>query len=143
IDSLYDFYLPEYNYEFTWHIETTPYSFFLWLSSGQEKNERDVELLQEKYNINNSILESDLDKVIEKLAPESNQIIVKAIQMIPVSLRPQKNKEILGLIFNIINIPPLEELFIFFDRYQKKIEMELMELNGILNPKFSETLNLI
>ena len=63
--------------------------------------------------------------------------------MIPVSLRPKKNKEILGLIFNIINIPPLEELFIFFDRYQKKIEMELMELNGILNPKFSETLNLI
>lgn len=143
IDSLYDFYLPEYNYEFTWHIETTPYSFFLWLSSGQEKNERDVELLQEKYNINNSILESDLDKIIEKFSPESNQIIIKAIQMIPVSLRPQKNKEILGLIFNIINIPPLEELFIFFDRYQKKIGMELMELNGILNPKFSETLNLI
>lgn len=133
IDKLYDTYLPSEKKEFNWTIELTPHSFFLWLTSGRQLNYVEVDKLLKKYNITEEYLESDFESSLKAMHLDGCDLSIENFEIIPSSLELNTKREQLAFFFNIMNIPPLEELYIFFNSYSILIQTQITSLNTILN----------
>ncbi|MCW6544883.1 hypothetical protein NE897_04055 [Yersinia ruckeri] len=132
IDTLYNIYLPSENNEFDWSIELTPHSFFLWLTAGKELNYVEVDKLLKKYNITEEYLESNFESCLKAMHLDDCDLAIDDFEMIPSSLELSTRREQLAFFFNIMNIPPLENLYIFFNSYCVLIQTQLTSLNQIL-----------
>ncbi|ABO91034.1 hypothetical protein ONZ60_06490 [Aeromonas salmonicida] len=133
INRLHEKYLPDETYAFNWFIEITPHSFFIWLTSGKNLDFTEVDKLLKKYDISDELLESNFEICFKKLCLEDCNLSIESFDRIPSSIKPKTRKEQLGLIFNLMNIPPLEELSHFVQKYQRKIASECNSIDILIN----------
>ncbi len=133
LEKLYTIYLPGEKYNFNWFIELTPHSFFLWLTSSKELSFKELDKLVSHYNIDYEQLELNLNTCIEKMNLSSSKISIETLDVIPNNIKLSTNRENLSLILSLLNIPPLEEIYIFTNKFITKNIAEENKLNKVLN----------
>lgn len=133
IAKLYSTYLPLENFEFNWSIEKTPHSLFLWMTAGRNLDYYELDKLLKHYGISNDEIESNFESCLCRMKLDECNLTIEDFELIPQSLNLNSNKEKLALFFSIMNIPPLEEIYLFFEKYKNLTQSHIISLNNILN----------
>jgi len=139
LETLYENYLPNIKYEFTWEIEITPYTLMLCEFTKEHFQSTEIDLLKKILKITDEEIETDFSVLMEKLGAESLGIKEGLKHKIPKEVLPKTKKEELILLFRIMNFPPLGELSLFLERYNQNLKEQTKDLSiafsGIDNTK--------
>ena len=130
LETLYSNHLPNINYSFDWKIEVTPYTIMLCeLSKDIIKSEKEIEHLKTLTKFTDEDIESNFEDISDKIGLKKIEVYDYLKNILPQDLFPTKRKEQLLLLFRLMNFPPLEELALFFSRYNSSLKEELSQLS--------------
>jgi len=126
LEYLYERFLPDYEYEFLWVIEISPYTLMCSSELNYDNLELEFEKNEKYFNLGKSDIESNFDLYVETC------YLDKYLGLIPKYLQPKDKVECINLIFKLMDYPPLEELSEFFINYTQKTIDELSILKPFL-----------
>jgi len=131
LEYLYQRFLPDYKYNFSWVIEVSPYTLMCTMENNNEDFETEFEKIEKYLKIEKSNIESNFYSYIKKIS------LNKYLELIPENILPDNKVDCIKLIFKLMDFPPLEELSEFFIKYTQKINNEF----SILKPFFRAELD--
>lgn len=133
LKSLYKKYLPEIDYTKNWVCEITPYTFFC-VNNFSNKDYKDIVVNDFTYKTDKkeNEIESSLELLKEGLSKmgfdENNPL-----QVISDELLPASNIERFGLLYKLMDFPPLTELAIFYNSVYQKYTKRLETLSPLFS----------
>lgn len=129
LDNLYEKYLPNVKYDFTWDIEITPYTMMLCEFSKEHFESTEIELFKKILRVTDEQIESEFDIIAEKLGFDKIGLKDGIISKLPAELLPATKKEQLILLFRLMNFPPLGELALFQNRFNINVKSQVEKLS--------------
>lgn len=150
LETLYENYLPNFEYSFNWKLEATAYTLLLCKLLPNEYTDELI-YFQKLTGITSTEIEGNFNDTIGKMYLPALELPNGLVGIIPDELIPAAGTEHLNLLFRLMNFPPLTELTWFFLRYQNKLKTELSSLstaftgidnNALPNYGLSEPLHL-
>lgn len=129
LETLYEKYLPDLKYEFTWDIEITPYTMMLCELSKEHFESTEIELLKKTLKVTDEQIESDFDIIANNIGLDKIGLKDGIKSKIPTELLPATKKEQLILFFRLMNFPPLGELAVFQNHFYSNLKNQVENLS--------------
>jgi len=129
LETLYETYLPEVKYEFTWEIEITPYTMMLCELTKEHFVSEEIDLQKKILKMTDEQIETGFSSLLEKLGAESLGLKQGLENKIPKEILPKTKKDELILLFRLMNFPPLNELAIFVEHYNQNLKEHTRNLS--------------
>ena len=129
LETLYEKYLPNVKYEFTWDIEVTPYTMMLCELTKDHFESIEIELLKKILTISDEQIESDFDIIVDKIGLANIGLKDGIKSKIPTEILPTTKKEQLILLFRLMNFPPLGELSLFQNHFNSNLKKQAKNLS--------------
>lgn len=129
LETLYETYLPQKEYTFTWQIEITPYTLMLCELTGEGFESSELELQRKIMAFTDEELENDLPAFLEKAGFHNLGFSTDLANLIPANTLPASAKDRLILLMRLMNFPPLGELALFQHRFNEKIKKQVKKLS--------------
>ncbi|WP_293299909.1 hypothetical protein [Pedobacter sp. UBA4863] len=128
LETLYTKYLPHQKYNFEWQIECTPYSVMICEFTEEYSTSKELDKLTSLLKISEDQLEENYDEIITKLGFDKIDLPNELSALLPSDMVPSTRKEQLHLFFRLMSFPPLQELGLFYSRYNNFIKVQTSKL---------------
>jgi hypothetical protein len=129
METLYENFLPNVDYNFSWKIEITAYTLMLCeLSSEHFSSEKELNYLKDLAKLTDDDIENNFQKIKEDLGFQKMGIEDIIESTLPKGKIPSSHKEQL-LLFRLMNFPPLREISKFINEYNSTINQNIKSLS--------------
>ncbi len=135
LETLYEKYLPHYQYKFEWRLELTPYTVMLCNWTKEVACDDELELLLSQTGITLDEIEQDFPSVDEKIGLTRMGLSYFLEERLPPELLPNELTDRFRLLLRLMNFPPLEELARFHGQYRSHINHQFNSL-GVAFPGY-------
>lgn len=129
LETLYETYLPNTNYEFKWEMEITPYTLMLCELTKKDSANLEIELQKTILNISDEQIESNFDDLLKTIGADKIGFEHGLKDRLPENLLPKTKKEEFSLLFRLMNFPPLCELAKFTELYNQYLKQQTENLS--------------
>ncbi len=129
LETLYDKFLPLFDYTFKWEIEITPYTMMLCELSKENVNTQEIETQKKIMQWTDDDIEQKFDSILTKEIFEKLGIKGGLDYYLPVQLIPKMKKDQMILFMRLMNFPPLGELKLFLSRFNQHLREQVSKLS--------------
>lgn len=129
LETLYETYLPNINYEFKWEMEITPYTLMLCELTKKDFADSEIELQKTILNISDEQIESNFNDLLKTIGADKIGFEHGLKDRLPENILPKKKKEEFSLLFRLMNFPPLSELAKFTELYNQHLKQQAENLS--------------